>query len=100
MKTITAYKCGFCTKKYENLKVALWHERYCHYNPENWHICLNCKYMEVSREEGKKYFYCIKLDKDFHTYVAERRRYEVAKTTPLMPKECNEFVKQTDEELF
>ena len=46
MKEITAYKCDFCSKKYERKSAAITHEEKCLKRPENVVICHGCNFIQ------------------------------------------------------
>jgi hypothetical protein len=94
MKEVKAYKCDYCRKV--SLNKLTYHERFCRNNPNNKHVCYDCKHLEVSREsiitgfeEGYsiKTFNCKKYNKSMFTYKAERRKLNIEKLE-RMPVEC------------
>jgi len=96
----TIYECEFCRKYYKMKHAAVRHEKYCSKNPANQHACWGCKFLDDTPEDVEteygpsfsvKAFRCKKHDEEMHSYVAERRRMEVAERTSLMPIECDDF---------
>ena len=100
MKQITAYKCGFCGKKYENAKVCIKHEKFCYKNPNNQHICYDCMYLEVEggRNDGEegmyihKSFWCSKLEQSMFTYKGEKLKLSNIKGCVRMPLQCEHYI--------
>ena len=91
MQEVKAFKCDYCGKLYRN-KLVLRHEKFCKNNPNNNHRCLfPCKYLEVSREEGIKTFFCNKKEISMYTYKAESRKLECITRTYRMPLQCEDF---------
>jgi hypothetical protein len=94
----TVYKCGFCRKKYLVKHACEKHEKYCPKNPNNWHVCWDCPHLETGRVETEggymepgptfKTFRCTKLEKDLHSYVAERIGHSCIGDTERMPLFC------------
>ena len=95
MKEVQAYKCDHCGKLYKVRGTCIRHEKYCRNAPNNQHICIWCSSLEKNdnAEEGK-IFYCKKLDKYLHSYVAERRNLKCVAITERMPLTC-EFRENT-----
>jgi hypothetical protein len=72
------------------------HEVYCAKNPKNKHVCFGCDHLSVVREnngEGfnEKTFTCNKLDKQLHSYKAEKIGHSCLSYTKRMPLECASF---------
>jgi len=97
---VTIYTCEHCRKYYKMKHAATRHEKYCSRNPENRHACFDCKFLDSTPEEIDdafgyvlkiKSFRCKKHDVEMHTYVAARRRMEVANITTRMPVVCPDF---------
>jgi hypothetical protein len=87
------FKCDHCSKFYLRKHACVTHEKYCGKNPENWHACFDCKFLEVDRnnsDEGyaEKTFRCTKLEKDLHTFKAEKINHSCLGYTERMPLQC------------
>lgn len=73
------YYCDFCSKKYFQKPVMIFHEKYCGQNPNNRHICLqDCENLmvhdykdEYTGDIVQKEFYCVHFDYDMYSYKAE-----------------------------
>lgn len=93
---LTVYKCGFCKRHYLVKHACEWHEKHCGKNPNNWHKCFDgCPHLSretFTPENAGAYSYitytCTMLDKQMHSYVAERRRNPCVAETERMPLEC------------
>lgn len=88
MKEVQAYKCEHCGKLYKVRGTCIRHEKYCRNAPENQHACIWCSSLEKSEEDGVTIFHCKKLNKNLHSYVAERRNLKCVAITERMPLTC------------
>jgi hypothetical protein len=102
MKAIerTVYHCGFCKKYYLQRYAAERHETYCAKNPVNRHACFDCIYLSVEREVNdgfsEKTFTCTKLDKQMHSFKAERIEHSCLAYTDRMPLQCDDRKTEVD----
>lgn len=94
----TVYKCDYCRKKYLVKHACARHEKYCPKNPNNQHICSSCPHLIKTKEEvdidsyhriSVTAFFCEKLKKDMHSYVAERIGHISVGDTERMPLQCH-----------
>jgi hypothetical protein len=113
-KKLEVYKCDFCPKFYHNEKVCINHEKWCKKNPNNKHICFNCRfliyhdyeYREVLLDyvtgekdqviENYPYFECVKLIKILYPFQVEKKKLiekfpEQFKDNVRMPLQCGVF---------
>lgn len=89
MKEVQAYKCEYCGKLYKVRGTCIKHEKYCRLAPNNQHACLWCSNLQkIIPIDGPIQFYCPKVHKSFHTYVAERRNLKCVAITERMPLIC------------
>lgn len=99
MKTIenrTIYKCDFCRKTYLTKGPCGRHEKFCAKNPENAHACFHCKHLVVDRNQAddgysEKTFTCSLLDKQMHTFKAEKIQHSCLEYTERMPLKCDKY---------
>lgn len=75
MKEIKAFKCGFCSKKYERKHACLAHEQRCYKNPDNEHKCFDyCEHLKLVKDiEEKTQFYCEKKKLWLYSYKIEHK---------------------------
>lgn len=101
--TKTTFECEFCKKLYKLKHAGEKHEKYCTKNPANFHACFSCNYLEVGREylDGGMYdrisvktFRCKLLERDLHSFKAERMNHSCLGSTDRMPLECEHFILQ------
>jgi hypothetical protein len=91
------FKCDHCGKNYMMKHACERHEIYCGKNPVNKHACFNCKHMVVDRvraEDGgysEKTFTCSKLEKELHSFKAEKIKHSCLGHTERMPLQCESF---------
>jgi hypothetical protein len=90
------YKCDWCGKNYLRKHSAAHHEKYCGKNPNNRHACFSCSHLEVDQcraDDGfiEKTFKCTKLDKDLHSFKAEKIKHSCLGYTERMPLQCDSF---------
>lgn len=94
------YVCDHCRKLYKRKSAATYHEKWCTRNPDNWAACFTCQHLKVDREEydggfhdrlSVKTFTCTKLDKELHSFKAEKISHACLGHTERMPKTCPDF---------
>lgn len=95
------YRCGHCKKWYLQKHSCVRHELYCGRNPINHHACLQCLHLIVERETNdngysEKTFTCSKLDKQLHSFKAEKINHGCLGHTERMPLECPDFVNEIE----
>lgn len=86
----TVYKCEFCRKHYLVRHACEKHEKYCPKNPNNWHQCFTCPHLDHKKKQSGEdvwytEFYCKPMDKQLHSYIAERRGHMCLGDTERMP---------------
>ena len=91
------FKCGHCRKHYLIAGACLRHEKFCGKNPENHHACFDCKFLEVERNKTdvgytEKTFTCTKLEKELHSFKAEKINHGCLGHTERMPLQCDSKV--------
>lgn len=100
-ETLTIYSCEHCKKMYKRQHAALHHEKYCAKNPLNFHKCFSCQHLSVGQETYDGGFYdrmvvktftCTKLDKELHSFKAEKCNHACLGHTERMPLECDSFL--------
>jgi hypothetical protein len=89
----TIYKCDFCRKTYLTKGPCERHEKYCGKNPDNKHACFHCIHLAVDRNQNddgfsEKTFNCVKLEKELHTFKAEKIKHSCLGHTERMPLVC------------
>lgn len=96
--TRIVYRCDYCKKNYLQRHAAVKHEKYCSRNPINFHICFDCIFLEVGRDDetSHKFFHCNKLNKELHTFKAERIGHDCLGHTERMPLTCVEHKSHVD----
>jgi hypothetical protein len=95
----TVYKCDYCGKNYLMKHACGNHEKYCGKNPDNRHACFTCNHLSVDRESvgnesgsySEKTFTCTKLDKQLHSFKAEKIQHSCLGYTERMPLQCESF---------
>ena len=108
MKTITAYKCEYCSKKLEVKHAMEHHENWCKNNPKNDTLCLDCinlkkeliyeSYNDDYENTVNIYGYkCIKTEKLLFPAKVKRlkldkRHPDTFKNQEQMPHDCNKFI--------
>lgn len=94
------YSCDHCKKMYKREHAAIRHEKYCNKNPANFHACFGCEHLKVDRENldggifdriSVKTFKCAKLDKELHSFKAEKINHSCLGSTERMPLECEHY---------
>lgn len=99
----TIYRCGFCRKYYLQKHSAERHEKYCSKNPANAHACFQCIHLSVERSDSEdggyneKTFTCTKLEKQMHSYKAERIDHSCLGYTERMPLTCPDLTTEIEE---
>lgn len=94
----TIYRCAYCAKYRLSKKAMQNHEVYCAKNPKNRHACFGCHHLDVQREKNddgfnEKTFTCTALEKQLHSYKAEKIRHSCLGYTERMPliDQCPSF---------
>lgn len=95
--TKPTFECDFCKKIYKRKHATIHHEKYCSKNPANFHACFGCNHLEVNRVNAtidnyaEKTFRCTLLNKDLHSFKAEKINHSCLGSTERMPLECEHF---------
>ncbi len=95
------FECDHCRKKYMAKAPCLRHETFCSKNPVNHHACFRCVHLVVERNNdnvgySEKTFTCSKLDKQLHSYKAERIKHSCLGSTERMPLDCADLKTEVD----
>lgn len=92
----TIYRCAFCSKYRLSKKAMQNHEQWCGMNPSNKHACFSCSHLTVDQETNddgfrEKTFTCSLLEKQLHSYKAEKIQHSCLGYTERMPLQCESF---------
>jgi hypothetical protein len=96
VETRTLYRCEHCKKHYLTKHSCVTHETFCAKNPANKHACFRCEHLVVDRENSddgysEKTFTCSKLEKQLHSFKAEKIKHGCLGYTERMPLQCDSF---------